>query len=121
MDLFSMVSRKANLMTEKISYPTDDMSTTSNSLVSFLDDQWQQHTALFLNNHDSYVALLEAVAKLVPNAGSKANDLSTALQNYHQQYQQAYQTLRELATNIDTAAQSMSGQDQQIGSNFKPM
>ncbi|HEY7414178.1 MAG TPA: hypothetical protein VH593_03230, partial [Ktedonobacteraceae bacterium] len=92
---------------------------TSKSLTSFIDDQWNQHIALFMNNHDSYVALLQAIAKVIPGAGGKAGDLSMALENYHKQYGQCYQALRDLATHIDAAAQAMGGGDQQIKSSFQ--
>ena len=108
-------------MADTISYPIDDMSSTSKSLVSFIDDQWQQHTALFLNNHDSYVALLEGIAKVIPDAGNKVGDLSAALMNYHNQYQQYYQALRELAANIDTASQAMGNQDNQVSNSFQSL
>lgn len=105
-------------MADTISYPTDDMSSTSKSLTSFLDKQWQEHTALFMNNHDSYAALLQAIARVIPDAGGKADDLASALEKYHQQYQQYYQALHDLAAKIDAAAQAMSGEDQQIGNSF---
>ena len=108
-------------MAEAIGYPTDDMSSTSKSLVSFIDEQWQQHTALFMNSHDAYAAVLEGFARVIPGAGGKAGDLSMALEHYHKQYEQCYQALRELAANIDAAAQAMSGEDQQIGNSFQPM
>ncbi|HEU5382699.1 MAG TPA: hypothetical protein VFV38_45415 [Ktedonobacteraceae bacterium] len=107
-------------MTDTISYPTDDMSATSKSLVSFIDEQWQQHTALFMNNADSYSALLKSIADVIPGAGGKAADLSTVLETYHKQYQQCYQALHNLAVSIDTAAQAMSNEDQQRGSGFQP-
>ena len=106
-------------MTDRISYPTDDMSSTSKSLTSFLDEQWQQHTALFMNNHDSYAVLLQAIARVIPGAGGKADDLARALESYHQQYQKGYQALHDLAAKIDAAAQAMNAEDQQIGSNFQ--
>lgn len=108
-------------MADAMSYPIDDMSATSKSLVSFIDEQWQQHTALFMNNHDSYAALLQAVAKVIPDAGGKGGDLTSSLEDYHQQYYNCYQALRELAQYIDTAAQTMSGKDHQIGDSFQPL
>lgn len=101
------------------SYPTDDMSATSKSLTSFIDEQWQQHTALFMNNHDSFAALLSGIARVIPEAGGKAGDLSMALESYHKQFEQCYQTLRELAGYIDTAAQAMGGEEQQIKGSFQ--
>ncbi|HEY7414290.1 MAG TPA: hypothetical protein VH593_03790 [Ktedonobacteraceae bacterium] len=106
-------------MMPNFSYPTDDMSATSKSLTSFIDEQWQQHTALFMKNHDSYAALLSGIAKVIPGAGGKAGDLSMALDNYHKQFEQCYQTLRDLAGHIDTAAQAMAGEDQQIKGGFQ--
>ncbi|MGH2508109.1 MAG: hypothetical protein ACRDHZ_11995 [Ktedonobacteraceae bacterium] len=106
-------------MANPISYPTDDMSSTSKSLTAFLDDQWQQHTALFMTNHDSYATLLQAIAGVIPGAGSNAGNLAHALENYHQQYQQCYQALNELAVMIDQAAQAMNSEDQQVGNSFQ--
>lgn len=106
-------------MGDTINYPTDDMSSTSKSLTSFIDDQWNQHTALFMNNHDSFVALLEAVAKVVPNAGGKTAELTINLQHFHKQYEGAYQALRHLAQHIDTAGQAMNDQDQQNKKSFQ--
>ncbi|MGH2506131.1 MAG: hypothetical protein ACRDHZ_01715 [Ktedonobacteraceae bacterium] len=106
-------------MTETISYPTDDMSSTSKSLTAFLDDQWKQHAALFKNNPDSYATLLQVIAGVIPVAGSKAGDLTYALENYHQQFQQCYQALNQLAEMIDQAAQAMSNQDQQSANSFQ--
>lgn len=103
-----------------LSYPTDDMSSTSKSLVSFIDEQWQQHTALFMNNHDSYASLLQAIAKVIPGAGGKTGELTTALESYHKQYGQCYQALRDLATHIDTAAKAVGLEDQQINNSFQP-
>ncbi len=103
----------------KISYPPDDMSSTSRSLTTFLGDQWQQHTELFMTNPDSYATLLQAIAAVIPGAGSQAGDLTYALTNYHQQLQQCYQALGQLATMIDQAAQAMSSQDQQNASSFQ--
>jgi hypothetical protein len=106
-------------MTDLLSYPLDDMSSTSRSLTSFIDEQWQQHTALFLNNSDSHAALLQAIAKVIPGAGDKAGELATALGNYHRQYEAHYQALRDLAIMIDTAAQAMGLEDQQIAKGFQ--
>jgi hypothetical protein len=106
-------------MTDLLSYPLDDMSETSKSLTAFIDEQWQQHTALFQNNSDSYAALLQAIAKVIPGAGGKAGELATALASYHSQYEAHYQALRDLATMIDTAAQDMGLEDQQIAKGFQ--
>jgi hypothetical protein len=106
-------------MTDHMSYPTNEMSSTSRSLSSFLDQQWQQHTALFLNNQDSYVALLQAVARIIPQAGGKAQELVNSLHSYHQQYQNCYQALSQLAQKIDASAQTMSSTDQQVARSFE--
>ncbi len=103
----------------EMSYPTDDMSSTSKTLTSFIDDQWDQHKALFMNNHDSYLALFQAVAKVVPNAGGKVEELITNLHDFYKQYENAYKTLRNLAQAIDTAAQAANDTDQQIGNTFR--
>ena len=102
----------------RISYPLDDMSATSKNLTSFLDQQWQQHTTLFLNNPDSHAALLQAIARVVPNAGGKASDLGAALENYHRQYAVYYQALHDLAAMIDEAAQAMGLGDVEIQQSF---
>jgi hypothetical protein len=102
----------------RISYPLDDMPATSKNLTSFLEQQWQQHTALFLNNPDSHAALLQAVARIVPDVGGKASDLSAALENYHRQYALYYQSLHELAGMIDEAAQAMGLGDVEIQQSF---
>ena len=107
-------------MADTLSYPIDDMSSTSKSLVSFIDEQWQQHSALFMNNHDSYAALLQAIAKVIPGAGGKAGELMAVLESYHKQYGQCYQALRDLATHIDTAAKAVGLEDQQISNSFQP-
>jgi uncharacterized protein YukE len=106
-------------MANNMSYPTNEMSSTSRSLSSFLDEQWNQHAALFLNNQDSYVALLQAVARIIPNAGGRAQELVNFLHNYHQQYQHCYQALHQLAQMIDGAAQTMSDTDQSIAQGFR--
>jgi hypothetical protein len=106
-------------MTDLLSYPLDDMSATSRSLTDFIDEQWQQHTALFLNNPDSHAALLQGIAKVIPGAGSKAGELATALGSYHSQYEAHYQALRDLATMIDTAAQAIGLEDLQIEKGFQ--
>lgn len=106
-------------MHDNILYPIDDMSATSKSLTSFLDDQWSQHNALFMNNHDSYSALLGAVAKVVPNAGGKVQELAMNLQDYHKQYENCYNALRILAEQIDKAAQQMDQTDHDIARGFK--
>jgi uncharacterized protein YukE len=109
---------KLNNMANNMSYPTGDMSSTSRSLTSFLDEQWNQHTALFMNNHDSYIALLQAVARIIPQAGGRDQELANSLHNYHLQYQNCYQALHQLAQMIDGAAQSMSSTDQTVASGF---
>lgn len=103
----------------RINYPTDDMSLTSKSLTAFLDDQWKQHTTLFKDDPDSYATLLQAIAKVIPGAGGKAEDLTQALDNYNQQLQQCYQALGQLAETIDQAAQAMSNQDHQNANSFQ--
>jgi hypothetical protein len=106
-------------MNDTILYPIDDMSTTSKSLSSFLDEQWSQHNALFMNNSDSYNALLLAVARVLPDAGGKIQELATNLQDYHKRYQDCYAALQTLATQIDTASQQMSQTDNTIAQGFK--
>ncbi|GCE14584.1 hypothetical protein [Tengunoibacter tsumagoiensis] len=106
-------------MSEITSYPFDDMSTTSKSLTTFLDEQWQQHTALFLNNSDSHTTLLQAIANVIPGMGGKASELASALENYHNQYASHYQALHDLASMIDTAAQSMGLEDKLIANGFE--
>lgn len=106
-------------MSGNVFYPVDDMSTTSRSLTTFLNDQWNQHSALFMNNQDSYSALLEAVAKVIPDAGGKVQELVMNLQDYHKQYQDCYGALQTLAKQIDTAAQQMSQTDDNIAQGFK--
>lgn len=105
-------------MADHMSYPTGEMSSTSRSLSSFLNEQWNQHAALFLNNQDSYVALLQAVASIIPQAGGRAQELVNSLHHYHQQYQNSYQALSQLAQKIDGAAQTMSGTDQNVAQGF---
>lgn len=102
----------------RVSYPLDDMPETAKNLTSFLDQQWQQHTALFLNNSDSHATLLQAIANVVPDAGGKANELVANLQNYHNQYAAYYQALRDLAAMIDDAAQAMGLGDVDIQQSF---
>jgi hypothetical protein len=106
-------------MKDTILYPVDDMSTTSKSLSSFLDEQWSQHNALFMNNPDSYNALLLAVARVLPDAGGKVQELAMNLQDYHKRYQDCYDALQTLARQIDTAAQQMSQTDDTIAQGFK--
>jgi hypothetical protein len=107
-------------MTDLIRYPVDDMSTTSKSLTIFLEEQWQQHRALFMNNSDSHVAILQAIARVIPGAGGKSGELATALANYHHQYEICYQGLHDLATMLDQAAKAMGLEDQQIAESFQP-
>ena len=102
----------------RVSYPLDDMPETAKNLTSFLDQQWQQHTALFLNNPDSHATLLQAVANVVPDAGGNPSSLATSLENYHKQYAAYYQALRDLATMIDEAAQAMGLGDVDIQQSF---
>lgn len=106
-------------MADEISYPLDNMSATSRNLVSFIDDQWQQHTALFLNNSNSHAALLQAIAKVIPGGGGQSGELATALMNYHRHYETYYQALHDLAVTIDTAAQTMGLEDQDIAKGFQ--
>jgi hypothetical protein len=109
---------KLNNMANNMSYPTDDMSSTSRSLSSFLEEQWNQHTALFMNNHDSYMALLQAVARIIPHGAGRDQELTNSLHNYQQQYQNCYQALHQLAQMIDGAAQTMSSTDQTVARGF---
>ncbi|HEY1354357.1 MAG TPA: hypothetical protein VGF67_32510 [Ktedonobacteraceae bacterium] len=102
----------------RISYPLDDMPATSKNLTSFLEQQWQQHTALFLNNPDSHAALLQAIARVVPSAGGRVGDLAANLENYHRQYAAYYQGLHDLAVMIDEAAQAMGLGDVEIQQRF---
>ncbi|HET8843130.1 MAG TPA: hypothetical protein VFN35_16835 [Ktedonobacteraceae bacterium] len=102
-----------------IQYPTDDMSATARNLTTFLEEQWRQHTSLFLTSSGSHAELLHAFAKLIPGGGGQAGALSGALQKYHQQYSECYQALQDLARNIDEAAQAMELFDQQTGQTFR--
>ncbi|MDQ2902731.1 MAG: hypothetical protein M3Y81_04155 [Chloroflexota bacterium] len=108
-------------MADSIMYPTDHMSSTSRSLCSLLDEQWTQHTALFMNNADSYHALLQAVARVIPNAGGRVQELSSRVENYHQQYYNCYQALHALAEQIDAASQGMRTTDAESASGFEQM
>ena len=106
-------------MREQIQYPIDDMSSTSKDLRTFIQNQWDQHCALFVSNPDSFSALLTAIAHMMPESGGLSNQIEQALQNYHQQYQSAYQALHDLAEQIDKAAQAMNSTDQSIKDSFK--
>ncbi len=96
---------------DHISYPTDEMSSTSRSLQSFIDDQWNQHSALFVNNPDSYLTLMQNVAGIFSSVYGKANEIPAGILNYHQEYQKCYNALHDLAKEIDRAAQTMSETD----------
>lgn len=106
-------------MTDTIRYPLDDMINTSASLRSFLDQQWSQHTALFMTGEESHAALLNAIAGVIPHEGGKAQELANALQHYHQQYHTCYQALYALADQIDAAARAMHLNDVQSASTFE--
>jgi len=102
----------------EISFPLDDMSTTSQTLRNFLEDQWNQHTSLFLTNENSYSALLLGFASAIPNVGGQLGELAQELKSYHQQYYQCYQDLLALADMIDKAAQEAGILDQNITQSF---
>jgi hypothetical protein len=108
-------------MPDMILYPVGDMSSTSVSLRSFLDQQWSQHNALFMTNSDSQTALLTAIARVIPGSGSQAQQLLQALHNYHQQYHTCYQALYGLADQIDAAAKAMHISDVQQATGFEQM
>jgi uncharacterized protein YukE len=103
---------------DKINYPFDDMTSTAQSLQNFLEGQWSQHTALFMDNHDSYHALLHGIATQQPDSGSFATNLSQALHDYHQQFKTCYDSLQGLATQIDQASKTMAQTDQDISKGF---
>ncbi len=105
-------------MAEDMAYPTEDMTAVSHDLQPFIESQWAQHTALFMNNQDSFSTLLEAVARIIPNGGGKANELVNDLMNYHKQYQNAYTALHDLAVQIDNAARTMQATDQSVSQSF---
>lgn len=105
----------------QITFPTGDMSTTSQTLKSFLEDQWNQHTSLFLTNENSYAALLLGFTSAIPNAGGQLGELTRELKGYHQQYHQCYQDLLALADLIDKAAQEAGIMDQNGANSFKSL
>ena len=100
--------RKGRAMAEDMAYPTEDMTAVSHDLQPFIESQWAQHTALFMNNQDSFSILLEFVARIVPND----------LMNYHKQYQDAYLALHDLAVQIDNAASTMTAADESVSQSF---
>ncbi len=108
-------------MPEDIAYPTDAMHSTSKNLHTFLDEQWQQHQALFMDQADSYSNLLHTIAQLLPNAGGKVGALVNEVANYHQQYYNSYAALHTLTDQIEHAAQSMGGTDTAVAQTFKGM
>lgn len=104
---------------DKISYPIDEMSTTSQSLRSFLGDQWQQHTSLFMNQPTSYHNLLTGVSSIFARVSGQAGEMSDAVTNYHLQYEKIYSALHELAGLIDQASQHMGSTDHDVEQSFK--
>lgn len=108
-------------MTDNIIYPVTEMSATSRSLTTFIDEQWQQHTALFMNNSDSHAALLQGIAKVIPGAGGKGGELADHLGKYHRQYEAYYQNLHDLAVMIDEAAKAMGLEDHQQAVGYEKM
>ena len=104
-----------------INYPTEEMISVSQNLHTFLESQWSQHTALFLNNQDSFTTLLTNFAQIIPGGGGKAHELANELANYHQQYQHAYAALFRLAAQIEKAAQEMKAQDHSTANSFQTL
>jgi uncharacterized protein YukE len=104
---------------EKISYPFGDMSSTSQSLHSFLDGQWQQHTALFMNQPASYHHLLTGIASVFARVAGNAGEVGDAATNYHKQYEKVYSALYDLADQIDKASQHMETTDQGVKRGFE--
>jgi hypothetical protein len=76
----------------------------------FLQEQWSEHTALFLQNCDSYSILLQAIALLLPNAGPKVDELTAALSQYQDQYQEVYTQLQELVEQVEDSSSSIMDQ-----------
>ncbi|GCE11722.1 hypothetical protein [Tengunoibacter tsumagoiensis] len=106
-------------MTEKISYPFDDMSTTSKDLRTFIHEQWTQHDALFMQNPDSYATITQSIANLIPDGKGKSHELKTALASYHQQFHSCYDALHTLAEQIDKASQQMGQTDTDVKKSFE--
>ena len=104
---------------DKISYPIDEMSTTSQSLRSFLDDQWQQHTSLFMNQPASYHNLLTGISSIFASVSGQAGEMSEAVTNYHLQYEKIYSALHDLAGLIDQASQHMETTDHEVAQGFE--
>jgi hypothetical protein len=103
---------------DKISYPIDNMSATTQSLRSFLSDQWQQHTSLFMNRPASYHNLLTGISSVFASASGQAGEMSEAVTNYHQQYEKIYSAFHDLAGLIDQASQHMEATDHEIEQGF---
>ncbi|GCE13882.1 hypothetical protein [Tengunoibacter tsumagoiensis] len=105
-------------MSEKIQYPFEDMQSTSQDLCSFIQDQWNQHNALFMTHPDSFSALLKTIVRIIPNGLGKVHELEQGLENYHQQYKNAYASLHDLAKKIDKSAQLMGLTDESVKNTF---
>lgn len=103
---------------EQLSYSPDEMTTTAGSLKTFLTNQFQEHTRLFMNQPDSYYNLIAGVGHVFGKVVSQGNELADTLTKYHQQYQQIYQALYTLADQIDKAAQAARGTDQNVDQLF---
>ena len=98
----------------EIQYPIDDMAATARELRTLVEAQWAQHDALFRGNPDSYRALLTAIARAIPEAGGRVQQLEFVIDGYHQQYRAAYDALTELSDQIERAAEAMRLADQTI-------
>lgn len=104
---------------EHLSYTPDEMSATANSLRTFLDTQWQEHTRLFMKQPDSYQNLLAGLGHIFAKAASHGNEIGDAVAKYHLQYQNVYQALYTLADHIDQAAQAVGETDQGLSGLFQ--
>lgn len=103
---------------EQLSYSPDEMITTANSLKTFLTNQFQEHTRLFMDQPDSYYNLIAGAGHVFGKVAPQGNNLGDVLTNYHGQYRQIYQDLYALADQIDKAAQAARETDQNIGQPF---
>lgn len=103
---------------ENLSYSTDEMTATAQSLRTFLDQQWQEHTRLFMTQPTSYHNLLNGLSAAFAKAAPQGQTIGDAVSKYHQQYQEVYQALSTLADHIDLASQAVSASEESFGKLF---
>jgi uncharacterized protein YukE len=98
---------------ENLSYPVADMVSTAKKIEQIAEEQWNQHVQLFLNASPALAPLTLAIARLIPDAGSRVSSLQDAAARRQQQFQACYDALQRLAHHLEQTANEMTATDQQ--------